>query len=213
MPICLDSVEAAGDSHTNSISCNGSCKEWIHRRCAGLSVNAISALKASSESLRQFYCPHCRLDHHHLEITSLKVSIAQLPNSIENLQQSLSSTHKPTYSQVTQGQAATSSPSHHSSNTVSSPQKVLEQNRKFNIVVFGISEQSEGTSRFLRNQSDFKSVSSVVSDIESDSNHSSSIRECRRLGKYVNTKTRPILVTACELNWGRQQYSFTFSSL
>ena len=77
----------------------------------------------------------------------------------------------------------------------SNPTKVLDQNRKFNIIVYGVAEQSEGTSRFLRNQNDFKSVSSVVSDIESDSNHSSSIRECRRLGKYVNTKTRPILVT------------------
>ena len=59
----------------------------------------------------------------------------------------------------------------------------------------GTSRFTRGTSRFTREQNDFKEAASAIANTESESNHTSSIRECRRLGKYNVSKTRPILVT------------------
>ena len=56
-----------------------------------------------------------------------------------------------------------------------------------------------GSSRFIRQRHDFREVSAAISDLEQCSDHSSSIRDCRRLGKYVTSKSeskhRPILVS------------------
>lgn len=67
--------------------------------------------------------------------------------------------------------------------------------RKFNIVIYGIPESPSGTSRFARGRHDFGEVHLVISSLEQDSNHSSSLRDCRRLGKYAKneSKHRPIL--------------------
>lgn len=71
--------------------------------------------------------------------------------------------------------------------------KVLpsDSDRKFNIVVFGVSELPGGSSRFLRNNHDFQEVSSILSNLELGPNQSSSIRDCHRLGKYVSDSLRP----------------------
>lgn len=52
-------------------------------------------------------------------------------------------------------------------------------------------EQPGGSSRFARNKNDFQKVSSIISELEKDSGHSSSIRDCHRLGKYANNSPRP----------------------
>ena len=69
--------------------------------------------------------------------------------------------------------------------------------RKFNIVVFGISEQKEGLPCSVRWRNDFDRISSVISEIKSDSNYHSSIQDCHRLGKYngAMSRPRPLLVS------------------
>ena len=59
------------------------------------------------------------------------------------------------------------------------------QDRKFNVVVFGVQEMPSGSSRFARNKHDFSKLSAIFSDLERDTDHASSIRDSRRLGKYV----------------------------
>ena len=66
-----------------------------------------------------------------------------------------------------------------------------DTDRRFNIIVFGVVERPSGSSRFTRNMKDFQEVSSIISQLEKDSDHSSSVRDCRRLGKYVNNLSRP----------------------
>ena len=71
------------------------------------------------------------------------------------------------------------------------------QSRKFNVVVRGISEQPQGTSRSVRLHSDHDKVSDILSKIERDSSYCSQIRFCFRLGKYspISQSACPILVT------------------
>ena len=71
------------------------------------------------------------------------------------------------------------------------------QDRKFNVVVFGVKEMPSGSSRFARNKHDFSKLSAIFSDLERDTDHATSIRDCRRLGKYVKdvSSSRPLLVT------------------
>ena len=60
-PICDESIVDA-TSHTSgqaAIFCEGLCKEWLHRQCAGLSK---AAFDLASQSQDPFFCPQCRLD-------------------------------------------------------------------------------------------------------------------------------------------------------
>ena len=54
-----------------------------------------------------------------------------------------------------------------------------------------------GSSRLARDKHDFSKLSVIFSDLELNSDHSSSIRDCRRLGRYVKGESscRPLLVT------------------
>ena len=48
-----------------------------------------------------------------------------------------------------------------------------------------------GSSRLARQRHDFREVSSVITNLEKDSDHTSSIRDCRRVGKYDSGRSRP----------------------
>ena len=51
-PICLDNIVDPSPEHDgeDSIYCDGICQEWLHRRCAGLSVAAFKAINKDPES-------------------------------------------------------------------------------------------------------------------------------------------------------------------
>ena len=68
------------------------------------------------------------------------------------------------------------------------------ENRKFNIVMFGVPEQQPGLSRFSRLRNDYDKVSSIVNDVDNCNN---CIRDCRRLGKFKRdmSRPRPILIS------------------
>ena len=74
---------------------------------------------------------------------------------------------------------------------------VSNESRKFNIVVFGVSETTKGSSRFVRQNNDFLAVSSIITNLEEGTNHTTTIRDCHRLGKYDHSgsRSRPLLVT------------------
>ena len=72
----------------------------------------------------------------------------------------------------------------------------LDRDRKFNVVLYGITECPVGTSRLQRASHDLEKVSAAICNTDC-SIPSSSIRDCRRLGKFNkgNSRHRPILVT------------------
>ena len=67
--------------------------------------------------------------------------------------------------------------------------------RKFNVVIHGISECPAGMPRFARVYKDLESVVSALSDIDPNI-QSQSISDCFRLGQYKKAghRPRPILV-------------------
>ena len=68
-PICEEPIV---DGTHESIECEGMCKAWLHRRCAGLSKAAFEAATVSPDP---FLCSHCRLAAQSYELLALKSAV------------------------------------------------------------------------------------------------------------------------------------------
>ena len=220
-PICSKSIQDADKTSTgqDALFCEGECQCWLHRWCAGVTRERHDALSSTDES---FICPACTLANHQAIIAvqqadistlrecvnALMEEVKALKGSVATIQQHEShATPPPTNSA---NFATTSSlpstapkvraklkPDHSQSPLKTSTSAASEAVKKFNIVVFGVTETT-GSSRFERIKIDFREVSSILTDLVPDSpDLSNSIRDCKRLGKYLkNTpRPRPILVT------------------
>ena len=206
-PICTEVIEEAAGRKKghDSIYCDGACQNWIHRQCAGLSKAHFSRLSTSDQP---FHCPRCLLSHQSAELRALKKTVEDLSREVLHLKHLiLPSTNcgnpppKPSFpsdrpSQKLQSASSIpSQPSSLPSQQSRSPATYAPVDRKFNIIIFGIPEQPQGSSRFMRSQNDFNAISTTISKVENDSNHKSSIRDCHRIGKYQSSRSRPILVS------------------
>ena len=132
---------------------------WCHSKCVGVIPSTASTFP--------FICPFCvksvfsvldslnnTILNQAKEIPALKEEVDMLKNSFSDKLASITpspvaitdndSTLTPSYASAVEANRSSRD------NATSNPTKVLDQNRKFNIVVFGVAEQSEGTSRFLR---------------------------------------------------------------
>lgn len=206
-PICDEPVEDASSKKRghDAIFCEGACQEWLHRQCAGLSKVNFDSAKSSN---LPFLCPCCLLTAKSKELSLLKDTVDKLVADLSDLKSICSSFVGNNRAPATNTEASASrhaqappvppvSTSHtQSSNPVNATTtKVID--RKYNVVVFGINELPSGTSRFARDKHDFSNLSSLFSGLEHDSDHSSTIRDCRRLGKFTKGEQscRPLLVT------------------
>ena len=191
----------------------------MHRRCAGLSK---ASYEAATGSATPFYCPHCRLDSHETEIASLKCVIQQLVEDVRSLGAELrhkaeadtskstkdddaSCTSKITYSQAVKvqvdrtphfsSQVPQSKPGSPGYSYASSKPKDSSSDRKYNIIIHGISECPPGTPRPTRATRDLESAVSAINELIPTLS-SQSVRDCFRLGKYKREshRPRPILV-------------------
>ena len=72
----------------------------------------------------------------------------------------------------------------------STPTSSLTSDRKFNLVIYGIEECPNGTSRPERVKHDIEKGHSVLSKVDEDIN-ANSMRDCLRLGKYKKDQGRP----------------------
>ena len=78
----------------------------------------------------------------------------------------------------------------------------INHNRKFNIVLFGVSECPKGTNRQTRQSSDLSSIATIISSLNTDVKPDS-ISDCFRLGKFdpKHHQPRPLLVSLiCSAN-------------
>lgn len=83
-PTCEEQIVEASEvsDGQDAIECEGLCRSWLHRKCAGLSEEAfITATNSSSP----FKCPQCRLMSQEEEINELKLSVDQLKSSMSAL--------------------------------------------------------------------------------------------------------------------------------
>jgi hypothetical protein len=64
--------------------------------------------------------------------------------------------------------------------------------RKYNLIIYGIPECTQGTPRHERLVKDCEEVTSVLSSVNTNIT-TNSIRDCYRLGKYLSDRTRPLM--------------------
>ena len=180
------------------------CKMWCHSKCVGVAQSIASTFP--------FICPFCvktvfsvldslnnTILNQTKEILALREEVDVLKNSLSDKLTSITSslvavtdndtTLTPSYASVAQAKR--------SSRDIASSAAVFhnQSDRKFNVVLYGISENPKGTKKSLRQIRHFESVSSIVNAVDSGiSGHS--IRDCTRLGKFSesHTRPRPILV-------------------
>ena len=65
-----------------TIECEGTCKAWLHRGCAGLSK---AVFQATTSSPDPFLCSHCRFVAQPSELLALKMSVNTLSNELSSL--------------------------------------------------------------------------------------------------------------------------------
>lgn len=211
-PICESAIlDAVGKKPgQDAIECEGTCAAWLHRHCAGLSKEAFKMIR-HSKSNSPFYCAQCRLEKHELEIESLKSSITSITAKLtmacdeladlkkENLALRVTKSSQATnsYSSVVSGvptPCPQSADSAHTQTAGSTNKKDYpKQDRKFNLILFGVTECEKGTLRHRRISSDTESVAGILAAVDPDFS-AQSLRDSFRLGKYQEERSRPILV-------------------
>ena len=193
--------------------CVGACQQWMHRYCASVSANAYRSLR---ESGTPFYCFSCYQVQSQGKVATLMTTVQQLREEIAGLKKTISFMHtidqaplqvvtealKSSYAEVVSHGGESNSEGRVDGFSVglnaqaSSSRKLLANtDRKYNVVIYGISECPKGTSRSERLTQDLSKVESVFSHVSS-SIQSQAIKDCYRLGKFNPQKPnpRPILV-------------------
>lgn len=204
--VCLDPIIDATEKEEGqeAIFCESLCNSWLHRQCAGLSQ---ALYKLYQDGDDPFFCPHCRLTTQESQLRELKSAVESLTKEVALLksaktqsQQIISPQSSIDLSQTTQ---STSAPSHSSASSnqkqiataVKKPDDKTQDDRKFNVVIYGINECSKGTPKNERLNHDLDKVTSIIA--KGDNCISPlSIRDLLRLGKYreQSKRPRPILV-------------------
>ena len=193
--ICEDPVKDANEKEAgeDSIFCEGTCKSWLHRRCAGLSKTNFDAIR-SLPSSSPYYCPHCRIMSLTNELTEVKSQLSKLASEFSNIR----ATQQPPSAVIT------SDPSPSTTANAPSMAKVvlnktqflssnLNEDRKFNLVIYGIAESPKGTNRHERVANDISNSMTILKTVNSGISENP-IRDCIRLGSYSESKSRPLLV-------------------
>lgn len=189
-----------------------SCSKWSHSKCVGIVQSVAHSFP--------FVCPFCikslfsRLAAAELEIDTLRARLSALVEStadqcqahgakIDELNSSLQ--------QISQSNSS-SSPGDPNINRASSNNHVdfesnftkpnesgTSANKRYNVVVSGITEPPSGTSYTGRLNADMEAVSTLLSNMADNiqSPLSFLIRDCRKLGRYKtdSEKPRSLLVT------------------
>ena len=182
------------------IFCEGQCQSWLHRKCAGLTQAVFEEAKKSE---KPFHCCNCRLDCQEKEISSLKGMLMKLTTAPSQLQAHPPTTDSPCdapppsedlpASKNSTSYASAASPNKPTNVVTKSPESDWKSNEmKFNLLVFGLEEQTKGTPRSTRIRkkwtiwANFSRIFILKSHVNQ--------RDCSRLRKYDHTRTRPVLV-------------------
>ena len=178
-PICEENFKPGCDS----IFCEGDCQKYIHRRCASLTKEQF---KKGGESDLPFYCLHCITSRQSSEIDELKKVVSDLSAKINSSEVQSSP--------VSNGHLGETEPTPVSKPTTTTTQQTTKErqldDRKFNLVVFGIKECPNGTKRPDRVKHDIESSVSILSKLN-DEIRANSVRDSFRLGKFKKDQTRP----------------------
>ncbi len=191
--VIKDSDETNKVKGQDSLLCEGSCQRWMHRTCAGISK------QAAENSDEPFLCHRCNSSRQAKEIFTLKAIVAKLESELALLKAKespsvpqLEEAHvRPSYAiHVTHTASGTTTQSQLDLEVINLTKTKSNPDRKFNIVVYGIKESPDGTSRRNRMSHDNQEVLDILETVDSAITVQS-IRDCFRMGKYSEGKKRP----------------------
>ena len=83
-PVCEEVIKDTPEKTEGqaSVFCAGVCSTWLHKQCAGLSVEAFKHLE---QSVEPYFCPNCKISSQNEEIGNLKREIMDLRSVLTNL--------------------------------------------------------------------------------------------------------------------------------
>ena len=192
--VCEEEVSepVSGRGGDEAVKCEGICGAWLHRKCAGLTKMAFAEVCKSDNP---FFCAQCKIGMLERELNSVSSQLASVVSKLSDLSGDVARLQ----SVPAIDSAASAPPSRPTSQGANSSmrerQVIHSEERKFNVVLFGVSECQTGSSRTQRQSEDLEKVASVLSLSEATVS-TSSIRDHFRLGKFCehSSKPRPILV-------------------
>jgi len=194
-PICLEVILEPSKSKKghDAIYCEGLCSSWLHRHCAGLPKSVFISLEKSPDP---FYCPHCLLKNHTDTISNLKATVASLTEAVAALQSSVkSSVPNPAPSSIPDESLSATTQSRPVHPVPNINPITNYEDKKYNIVIYGIKESPPNTSKSDRLENDLQSINNEFTKVDLPI-QASSVKDCFRLGKYKPDapRPRPILV-------------------
>ena len=157
-----------GQPGDDAVFCDGSCAGWFHRKCSGLSK---SVYTMAGESDSPFYCVFCVQSVYRKEIVELKEQINTLTFKITQLLESLHGQNPAQSTPVSNvtDQASSSVPAT-TPKIVNKAEDMAQQDRNFNVVIYGIKECNKGTPRNERLRHDLDQVTAAVTEGENSIN-------------------------------------------
>ena len=170
-PILESSEHCKSDE---AVFCEGGCQGWIHRKCAGVTRPTFDKV---GEPDTQCLCSYCMLVSQNNEISKLAGIIKDLNSSIASLTKTItllqsSITKKPTSDNqqtLTFDQTANTT----TDTTVTKKTNIHEspqQDRIFNVVVYGIEQCAKGTPRHECSSLDLSNVTRIITKIDENIN-------------------------------------------
>ena len=160
--VCCQLIDTSKDE---ALYCSGSCQQWLHRYCAGVSTNAYTAFKEPGISFRCFGCYQLQnqeetkklartVQHLSDEVLRLKTALSSvtLANKSPPIDAKCGNTSRKSYAAATvisngesrHASASTAPNVQVQTGTTETPPK-KDPEIKFNIVLYGINECSKGT--------------------------------------------------------------------
>ena len=200
--VCCQTINTGKD---DALFCSGVCQQWLHRYCAGVSVQCYKTIKDENHP---FFCFGCYQSRSQRQIAALTSTVEELKLENSKLKESLNvaqlqvcapvATGGQTRSYASVTGSATYNDSTESGSNMPKGQKTTKHDhpdRKYNVVVYGIEECPKGSPKNTRLQSDLNHVVSLLSKVDTTIN-AQSIKDCYRLGKFNPNQNhpRPILV-------------------
>ena len=188
--VCCQDLNVAKDE---ALFCSGSCQQWLHRFCAGVSRAAYKVMKTKN---CQFLCFACHQLSQQVELTKLRNEVNRLSTLIDSMTPTTIASSSPAAKSYASAVGECGNTGTLQTTVPTPPSySVSSTDRKYNIVVYGVGECAPGMTRSARQEADLESVTSLFSKIDR-SFTSQSVRDCFRLGKFAKdgTRPRPLLV-------------------
>ena len=212
--LCCKQIQ---EGKEEALHCEGGCGLWFHRYCAGVSVSLFKELAGSPEPFLCYICyqrsqlavtKELRNEVAYLksEITKLseqlamaKLSSAGSAKDLTTVSQSSNNTIKSTSTNSYVPTYATSlKQANNPATTSANPNQGPASNKnstdkKFNVVMYGLSECFKGSPRHERISCDTNLACNIIKSICPDIGDYA-ICDCSRIGPYSESRTRPLIV-------------------